>query len=52
MDKECPICGSETACEETDIGIGTMYSPAWCNNCGWRRDEEIAKLMKEMGIDE
>ena len=44
--KLCPNCGSETVCDEVDIGVGTMHGPAHCNNCGWNEEDEIRETMK------
>ena len=52
MNDKCPKCGSDTVCDEVDIGVGTMHGPAKCNNCGWTAETEIRELMKKFGIDE
>jgi len=39
----CPKCGEEVTKEEVDIGIGTMYSPPYCNFCGWSLAKEVEK---------
>ena len=46
----CPICGYPTTWEEVDIGVGIQYSPAWCDNCGWREEDEIKEVMERFGI--
>lgn len=34
--KKCPKCGSENIYrEEADVGVGTVYGPYHCNDCGW-----------------
>ena len=34
---KCPKCGSEGIFqEEADIGVGMLYGPASCEDCGWR----------------
>lgn len=36
MSKEkCPECGEEVERESVDIGIGVVYGPPACFNCGW-----------------
>ena len=52
MEGKCPVCNSETTCDEVDIGVGTMHSPSWCNNCGWTQSSEIKEMMKDFGISE
>lgn len=47
----CPKCGGPTSWTEVDIGVGTMHSPAWCNNCGWTQESDIRQLMEELGLD-
>ena len=49
---KCPKCGAEAVCDEVDIGVGTMTSPAWCNNCGWQQSTDIEAMMKDFGISD
>jgi hypothetical protein len=30
----CPECGEQIVCESVDVGVGTIYGPAYCE-CGW-----------------
>ena len=33
---KCPKCNDEElACDEVDIGVGTLKGNYYCNNCGW-----------------
>ena len=34
----CPKCGAECDCIEVDIGVGTMYGPPSCSQCGWSEE--------------
>jgi hypothetical protein len=36
----CPKCGAECGREEADVGVGIMYGPWGCGNCGWREDDD------------
>lgn len=36
----CPHCGDECARDDVDVGIGIMYGPWGCPNCGWSEDEK------------
>lgn len=31
----CPNCNSEVEIDGVDIGIGYIYPPLHCENCGW-----------------
>ena len=36
----CPACGSEhVERAEVDIGVGILYGPWECFNCGWGEEE-------------
>ena len=37
-DPYCPRCGGALEHEAVDIGVGTMYGPAFCIDCGWSED--------------
>jgi len=41
----CPECKSETDCfrEEADVGVGIIYGPYGCYNCGWSEDKYYDK---------
>ena len=45
---KCPVCGCVLTREEVDIGVGTMYGPARCDNCGWSQEGKADKLLKEL----
>jgi hypothetical protein len=33
---ECPKCGSDNCYRDAvDVGIGIMYGPYGCSDCGW-----------------
>lgn len=36
----CPYCEELCAREEADIGVGVMYGPWGCSNCGWSENPE------------
>lgn len=36
----CPKCGTLTDQESVDIGVGIIYGPHGCPNCGWSEDSE------------
>lgn len=33
--KKCPVCNLEMETEGIDNGIGYVYPPFFCGNCGW-----------------
>lgn len=37
-DPYCPRCGGALEQDAVDIGVGTMYGPAFCIDCGWSED--------------
>lgn len=37
--RECPECGAPTTRDAVDIGVGVMYGPAYCIDCGWSEDD-------------
>jgi uncharacterized protein (UPF0212 family) len=42
---KCPKCDEECDVDEVDVGVGIIYGPPKCPNCGWSADD---MLMKEM----
>ena len=46
-DKICPQCKSECVREEVDVGVGTIYSPWRCNNCGWEEENLLDDTFKK-----
>lgn len=47
-EERCPKCGSVVTREEVDIGVGTMYGHARCDNCGWLQEEDANGPLKEL----
>ena len=47
----CPKCGNEVIRDEVDIGVGTMYGPAGCNECGWSEEADMKEAMKRLGLE-
>lgn len=46
----CPDCGNFCIRDEVDIGVGTMYSPWRCSECGWSQQEEADEYLKSIGL--
>ena len=46
---DCPKCGEECVQIEVDIGVGIMYGPPHCDNCGWtpEKENDILKLKED-----
>lgn len=38
--KQCPKCEGECYRDEVDIGVGIMYGPWGCIECGWSESPE------------
>jgi predicted nucleic-acid-binding Zn-ribbon protein len=36
----CPKCGGETYQDSVDIGVGVIYGPLGCVECGWSEDSD------------
>lgn len=36
----CPHCGEACDRESADVGIGVIYGPWGCANCGWSSDSQ------------
>lgn len=36
----CPKCNCECDREEVDVGVGIIYGPYGCPQCGWSQDPE------------
>ncbi len=47
----CAACGEETWQESVDVGVGVIYGPAGCPNCGWSEDPDY-DLSTSDGIKE
>ena len=35
VDEKCPKCGGECWRESVDVGVGVIYGPLGCPDCGW-----------------
>ncbi len=46
-DHVCPKCGGETWRDAVDVGVGTIYGPYGCGDCGWSESEDYDLSMKE-----
>jgi predicted nucleic-acid-binding Zn-ribbon protein len=41
----CPKCGSnEIHQDEADVGVGIIYGPAACADCGWDQEKESKQV--------
>lgn len=38
--RRCPKCGGETCQDSVDVGVGIIYGPLGCIDCGWSEDAE------------
>lgn len=38
--QDCPKCQQECWRDEVDVGVGWIYGPWGCGNCGWSEDPE------------
>lgn len=38
-DTPCPKCSGETYRDSVDVGVGVIYGPAGCIECGWSESE-------------
>lgn len=36
----CPKCGGQTDQESVDVGVGVIYGPLGCIECGWSEDPD------------
>lgn len=36
----CPKCGGETYQDSVDVGVGVIFGPRGCIECGWSEDSE------------
>jgi hypothetical protein len=41
------MCGGELGHDEVDIGVGTVYGPEYCIECGWCTDCGDDELLDE-----
>jgi len=49
---KCPKCNEDCDREEVDVGVGIIYGPWGCPNCGWSEDEEYDLSTGRDPIDE
>lgn len=40
VEHECPSCGGMCHRDSADIGVGVVYGPWGCPECGWSEYEE------------
>jgi hypothetical protein len=38
--KKCPHCDSECWREDADVGVGIIYGPWGCPDCGWSESSD------------
>lgn len=51
--KPCPKCKcEETHQDSVDIGVGVIYGPLGCPNCGWSEDERYDLSEGKDPVDE
>jgi hypothetical protein len=51
--KACPECGADCERMEVDVGVGNVYGPWACFDCGWEdRPPLYADLLLPIGDDE
>lgn len=46
---KCEKCGTDCRRDEVDIGVGIMYGPWGCPDCGWSEQPEydVSEMLKE-----
>lgn len=49
---ECPKCKTDCHREEADVGVGIIYGPWGCPECGWSESEEYDLSDGQDPIDE
>lgn len=37
---KCPECNGDCYRDEVDIGVGILYGPWGCTECGWSQDSQ------------
>jgi hypothetical protein len=42
---KCPECSGECYRDEVDIGVGTMYGPWRCSECGWYEGHQFDSMI-------
>ena len=43
----CPKCKSQCERDEADVGVGIIYGPWGCGECGWSEDEKYDQTLIE-----
>jgi hypothetical protein len=43
----CPKCGGEMHQDSADVGVGVIYGPRGCIECGWSEDDEYDMTIHE-----
>jgi len=51
-DVTCPKCGGETWQDSADVGVGVIYGPRGCGDCGWSESEAYDLSSGRSPIDE
>jgi hypothetical protein len=41
----CPQCNEPCDQDEVDVGVGVIYGPARCLNCGWYEGHQINEII-------
>lgn len=49
---KCPKCGEECWRDSADVGVGVIYGPYGCGNCGWSESEEYDLSTGKNPVDE
>lgn len=49
-EKTCPVCGADAWRESADVGVGIIYGPFGCSECGWSEDEEYDQITGKGGV--
>lgn len=47
--KQCENCGADCTRDEVDVGVGNIYGPWHCLECGWTPPNLYDGLLKEDG---
>lgn len=48
----CPVCGGRASRPEADVGVGIIFGPASCENCGWVEPDPLESQLIEDGDDD
>lgn len=47
----CPNCGADCWREDADVGVGIIYGPWGCPDCGWS-ESELYSYPQRQGFDQ